>query len=46
MLEHRELKEALEEILMKKEAVEEDMLVEGEKLAECMIKKDRIEIEL
>ena len=37
MLEHRELKDALDEQMMKKEQIEEDMLLEGEKLTEVII---------
>eukprot|EP00347_Sterkiella_histriomuscorum_P016618 403352497 len=46
MLDHRELTEQMEQQLEKKEQIEEEMLTEGEKLANLMIEKDRMEIEM
>lgn len=46
MLEHRELTELMDLQLEKKNEIEEEMLQEGEKLAQLMMEKDRMEVEM
>lgn len=46
MLEHRELTEQMDLQMEKKNEIEEEMLQQGEKLAELMLEKDRMEVEM
>lgn len=46
MLEHREISDSLELVIQKKEQIEEEMLMEGDKLTTLMIDKDRMELEM
>ena len=45
MLEHRELKEQLDEQMEKKEHIEDEMLAEEGKLTTLMMQKERIDLE-